>query len=114
MKIDLKKYTNKTSGRFRDSGNYSGEWFLEDILWPNIDICIKENSILEIDFNDVEITPQFIDQCFSQLIVKYNFKDTNKYLKFICNDKNIILDILAAIVGAEFKTFKKVYTNIWK
>ena len=44
MLINLSDYTNKTSGRYRDSGNYSGEWFLEDILWPKLKDTNEKSS----------------------------------------------------------------------
>lgn len=106
MKIILSNYTTKTSGRYRDSGNYSGEWFLEDILWP---VLKDSNEKIEIDLNNCEIHPAFLDSAFSTLISKYKFTKSKDLLLFKCDDKNILMEIIGIIIGAEYKTFGKVY-----
>jgi hypothetical protein len=108
MKIEISKYTKKTSGRYRDSGNYSGEWFLEDILWP---LLKDTNEKIEINFDNCDIHPAFLDAVFSNLISKYKFTKSGELLLFKCNDKNILMEIIGIIIGAEFKTFGKVFTK---
>ena len=61
MQIKLSQYTAKTSGRYRDSGEYSGEWFLEDILWP-----ILRDSEEKIEIN-------------SDTMTKYEYKIHSNY-----------------------------------
>lgn len=107
--IKISDYTNKTSGRFRDSGNYSGEWFLEDILWP---ILRDSEEKIEINFDNCEIHPAFLDSVFSTLISKYKFTKTSEMLLFKCKDQNILMEILGIIIGAEYKTFGIVFTKI--
>lgn len=108
MLINLSDYTNKTSGRYRDSGNYSGEWFLEDILWPNLKNATEK---IEINFDNCEIHPAFLDAVFSNLISKYKFTKSSELLLFKCKDKNILMELIGIIIGAEFKTFGKVFTR---
>lgn len=113
MIIELADYTKKTGGRTHCE--YSGDWFLEEILWPQVkQTWMNSHCQIELDFNNVEIKPGFIDQAFSKLISKYRFMESKDCFILKCNDKNIIADIMAAIVGAEFKTFGRVYTQIFK
>ena len=109
MKIEISKYTKKTSGRYRDSGNYSGEWFLEDILWPALKNATEK---IEINFDNCEIHPAFLDAVFSNLIFKYKFTKSSELLLFKCKDQNVLLEILGIIIGAEYKTFGTVFTKI--
>ena len=111
--IEIANYTKKTGGR--SDCEFSGDWFLDEILWPKIqDNWLNKHCKIKINFNNVEYKPGFIDQVFSKLVSKYKFIESKDCFIFICDDKNLILDILAAIVGAEYKIFNKIYTNIWK
>lgn len=109
MIINLSNYTNKTDGRYRDSGNYSGEWFLEDILWP---ILKDTTEKIEINFDNCNIHPAFLDAVFSNLISKYKFTKSSELLLLKCTDKNILMEIYGIIIGAEYKTFGRVFTKI--
>ena len=111
MKITLSKYTKKTSGRYRDSGEYSGEWFLEEVLIPTINsLSDREKIILNLD--NCQIHPGFLDAVFSNLISKYKYQKFADTFLLEAKDQNIIFDILGIVVGAEFQTFGKVITKI--
>ena len=110
--IEISEYTKKTVGRTHCE--FSGDWFLEEILWPSVkNTWLNSHCQIEIDFDNVEYRPGFLDQVFSKLVSKYHFVESKDCFIFKCKDKNIIADVMAAIVGAEFKTFGKVFTNIW-
>lgn len=109
MIIRLSDYTNKTSGRYRDSGDYSGEWFLEDVLWPTLKGASEK---IEINFDNCDIHPAFLDAVFSNLISKYKFTKSSELLLLKCTDKNILMEIYGIIIGAEYKTFGMVFTKV--
>ena len=111
MKIKLSDYTIKTDGRYKDSGKYSGEWFLEDILIPALN-QLKENEKIILNLDNCQIHPGFLDETFSKLISKYKFKDFANKFTFEMEDQNLIFDILAIVIGSEYQTFGKVHTQI--
>lgn len=111
MKIKLLDYTEKTSGRYKDSGPYSGEWFLEEILMPAIN-SLSENEKIYLNFDNVNLHPGFLDEAFSKLISKYKFKKFADTFIFNGEDQSYVFDILSIIVGAEVYTFGKMLTKI--
>lgn len=111
MEIILSKYTKKTSGRYRDSGEYSGEWFLEDILIPTIN-SLSDGEKLILNLNNCQIHPGFLDSVFTNLISKYKYQKFADTFLLEADDQNIIFDIIGIVVGAEFQTFGKVITKI--
>ena len=111
MEIKLSTYTEKTSGRYKDSGEYSGEWFLEDILMPAIN-SLSDGEKIYLNFDNCQIHPGFLDEAFSKLISKYRFQKFADTFMFNGQEQSYMFDILGIIVGAEMYTFGKVITQI--
>ena len=106
--IKLIDYTTTPSGRYKRHGKYSGEWFRDEILMPNIiDAEIKNEKII-INLNGFyKIPADFLDEVFGGLIRKYKYKNFSN-LQIICNDDlGIIADIFSYVAEAQLLVFGK-------
>ena len=73
-------------GRFRASGNKTGQAFREDILYPKICEAIKNKEILEVDFKDmVGLGSTFLEESFGGLVREHgmNPDEVLKTIKFL-------------------------------
>lgn len=110
--IKLSDYTFNPGGRLKSHGKFSGEWFRDDILMPNIiDAEIKHEKII-INLDDVYSLPKtFLREVFYGLITKYKYKNF-KDLTIVCHDDlGITADIYSYIAEAEIITFGKHLLN---
>lgn len=102
----------RQDGRLKRNGPFSGEWFRDDILMPNIiDAEIKHEKII-INLDDVLVLPKtFLYEVFYGLVTNYKYKNF-KDLTIVCNhDLGIVVDIYSYIVEAEIITFGKHLLN---
>lgn len=99
-------------GRLKRNGPFSGEWFRDDILMPNIIDAELKNEKIIIDLDDVLVLPKtFLREVFYGLITKYKYKNF-KDLTIVCNDDlGITADIYSYIAEAELFTFGKHLLN---
>lgn len=103
MVIDVSDYTRTLGGRFKCDGDFSGEWFREDVLIPAIKEILDYNNKqkpfdynnidlknLTIDFSNLYGIPEcFLDEAFGRLAYEY-FEMTDEMFNFPLNNVNII------------------------
>ena len=73
-------------GRFRASGNKTGQAFREDILYPKICEAIKNKDTLEVDFKYmVRLGSTFLEESFGGLVREHgmNPDEVLKTIKFL-------------------------------
>jgi hypothetical protein len=58
-------------GRYRSEGEYSGEAFRDDILWP----LLSKGQSVEVNLDDVEggLGSSFLEEVFGGIIRKYGY-----------------------------------------
>ena len=81
-----KEFTPIPIGRFRNSGDKSGQAFREDILYPKICEAIKNKDTLEVDFKDmVRLGSTFLEESFGGLVREHgmNPDEVLKTIKFL-------------------------------
>jgi hypothetical protein len=89
--IKIKTDYSKTPGpRYVDEGEYSGELFRHDILYPKFLEALKENVKIIIDLDGTAgYGTSFLEESFGGLIrvEKMKYKDIIDNMKIISNDE---------------------------
>jgi len=103
--LRLGDYTKTPGGRFKDAGDFSGEWFRDDILEPAYDAAKAEGVILEVSLDGVMgCPPSFTEEVFGGLVRKKR-EDIRGTLRVVSTDdraemEDANLDIKNAIKRA--------------
>ena len=84
--LRLGDYTKAPGGRFKDAGDFSGEWFRDDVLEPAYDAAKSAGVILEVSLVGVlGCPPSFLEEAFGGLVRKKK-EDIRKHLKVVSID----------------------------
>lgn len=88
MKIVIVNDFSKTpGGRKIKEGPFSGEAFLNDLLFPKYEQAIRKDEKLEIDFDGTfGYPPSFLDESFGGLVKKIGKKGVLNNIIIISND----------------------------
>lgn len=96
MKLNISKDFSRTPGpRARDEGKFSGEEFLEDLLYPKLKTVIDTKSELEINLDGTAgYGTSFLEEAFGGLIRKKGLAENQilKHIKLISNNEPYLID----------------------
>lgn len=103
MKINISKdFSITPGGRFIHEGEFSGEKFRKEILFPMYEESLKNNEKLIIDFDGCfGYATSFLEEAFGGLVRDKKEKGILNHMEFISNDDVTIPDLIKEYVSKE-------------
>lgn len=84
----VRDFTNTPGARYKTDGDFSGEWFLFDILLPKFEVALKEKKKLLVDLDGTQgYATSFLEEAFGGLSRKYGVRDVINTLQFKSDDE---------------------------
>ena len=108
MKIDIaREFSETPGGRTIQEGDFSGELFREELLFPRYEAAIQKKEKLEIYFDGAYgYPPSFLDEAFGGLVKALKKKNIMDNIYIISNeDLTIERRIKKYIADAEMEVF---------
>jgi len=101
-RIDIyKDFSNTPGGRYKEEGDFSGEYFRDDFLWPQLQSSKRLNEKLIINFdNCFGFATSFLEEAFGGIVRKYKEKNLLDYIEIISQDDETIPDLITKYVIA--------------
>lgn len=86
-------------GRYQEEGDYSGEAFREEVLFPKYEKCEQENDKLSIDFDDTYgFATSFLEEAFGGLVRNHHKRGILNRIIIISKDDVTIPDLVRKYV----------------
>lgn len=94
-------FTDSPGGRLRESGDFSGESFYEDLLKDKFEQALKAGTKLEVDFDgSYGYAASFISEVFGRLSREHDHDTILKVLSLkSTEDESLIIQIKEALYG---------------
>lgn len=81
-------FTEYPGPRYTDQGEFSGEYFYNNIIKPQFQIAIDTDSIFVVNLDDTAgYASSFLDECFGNLVFDFDYNEIKKRLKIISNQE---------------------------
>ncbi|MFH6966897.1 STAS-like domain-containing protein [Flavobacterium sp. FlaQc-28] len=97
-------FTEYPGPRYKDQGQYSGEYFYENVIKPKFQEALESNSILVLDLdNTAGYASSFLDECFGNLVYDFNYDEIFKRLKIISTQEPDWIEVIFKETLPEWK-----------
>lgn len=94
------QFSRKPGLRYRKQSDYSGQEFLEDVLFELFDKCVENQDELEINLdNTFGYGPSFLEESFGGLARKRDSKVILKVLTFISEEEPYLIDEIKGYIN---------------
>lgn len=97
------EFSDSPGGRYKREGDYSGEQFREEILFPRYQDAIKNGDKILVDLDDCYGLPtSFLEEAFGGLVREHHCKNASNIIEFKSDDRpNLIYKIKKYITDEE-------------
>lgn len=101
-RIDVyKDFSDTPGGRYKAEGEFSGELFRDEYLFPKLEESEKNSELLIINFdNCFGFATSFLEEAFGGLVRKYKKKGVFEQLVLLSEDDETIPDLIKKYIYA--------------
>lgn len=99
-----KDFSENPGGRYIEEGDYSGELFRDQLLYPTYQEALRQNQNLVVDFDGCfGFGTSFLEEAFGGIVRKYKIRGLLKRITLISTEDETIPELISKYVNAEEK-----------
>jgi hypothetical protein len=99
IKVKVANHTTTPGPRKINEGDFSGEWFLNEILRPKYEEAEKDNATLFIDLDGaIGYPPSFLEEAFGTLSIEKGAKQVIDRLELKCEDEPYLIEEIESYI----------------
>lgn len=97
-------FSENPGGRYIEEGDYSGELFRDEVLYPNYQKALEVGEKLTIDFDGCfGFGTSFLEEAFGGLVRKYHIRNQLDHIIIISTEDETIPGLIEKYVLSEEK-----------